>query len=119
VKYVRRLVTQKQQMNIFSQGLYIELACGHHKWGDPYGREGKLAVNKSKTICSLCSRHAVGIFREDETACAMTLAEQAKKNERLQASQRPRAGARLVVDSTVGPAVVPVPKVWQEGAEIR
>lgn len=119
MKYVRRLVAKKQTMNIYANGLYIELECGHHKWGDAFGRDDKLVVNKSKTICSLCSRHAVGIVRENETVCAMTLAEQAKKNERLQASQRPRAGARLVVDSTVGPAVVPVPKVRQEGTEVR
>jgi hypothetical protein len=79
MKYVRRLVTKKEQMNIFSLGLYIELACGHHKWGDPYGREQKLVVNKSKTICCLCSRHAAGIVRENETVSAMTLAEKEKK----------------------------------------
>lgn len=119
MRYVRRKVTKKQMMNIYANGLYIELECGHHKWGDPFGRDDKLVANKSKTICSLCSRHAVDIFREGETACAMTLAEQAKKNERLQASQRPRAEARVVVDSTRSAAVVPVSEVWQEGTEVR
>lgn len=56
MKPVRQLLVEKAPMGIRAGDLYLKLACGHHQWGDPFGREGKYTVNKTKITCGPCTR---------------------------------------------------------------